>query len=383
MNILCIRFEKFPYGSAPAFRAFTMAKLMAELGNNVTVVSAIVNFQQNELNDDGSYKGCKLIKAISVSGFENSYSKTLCSVLEKEDIDLIFRPTSIKHYFEIENIEKKYNIPSVLDSVEWYDPSNWRLKRFDPRYYLFSYLWKYSFAKHKGIVAISRLIENYYRERLTNTVRIPTITDCNNTIYRTHVENKKVKFTFAGQLDAGKDNLDTFIEALVSVDKDGTATQLDIYGPDFDTVKRHMGEKKYLLDNRRNIIVHGRVPQAEAQTACLESDYSVFFRLKRRSAEAGFPTKLGECMTFGTPAICNDTGDISLVIENGVNGYMLKSKNVEEITAILTKILKLSLEEREQMRINARRTAEMFFDYRNYKKTMKLVLDEAVGRGNE
>ena len=62
---------------------------------------------------------------------------------------------------------------------------------------------------------------------------------------------------------------------------------------------------------------------------------------------------------------------------------MLKSKNVKEITAILTKILKLSLEEREQMRINARRTAEMFFDYRNYKKTMKLVLDEAVGRGNE
>lgn len=383
MNILCIRFEKFPYGSAPAFRAFTMAKLMADLGNKVIVVSPVVNFQKDELNDDGTYKECKLIKAISVSAFEDSYSKTIQSVLVKENIDIIFRPTSIKHYFEIENIEKQYNISSVLDSVEWYDPSNWRLQRLDPRYYLFSYLWKYSFAKHKGVVAISRLIENYYKQRLTNTVRIPTITDCNNTIYRTNIENKKVRFTFAGQLDAGKDNLDTFIEALVSVDPNGDATQLDIYGPDLDAVKRHMGKKKYLLNNRSNIIVHGRVPQAEAQKACLESDYSVFFRLKRRSAEAGFPTKLGECMTFGTPAICNDTGDISLVIKNGVNGYMLKSKGTAEIINVLTTILKLSLEEREQMRVNARRTAEKFFDYRNYKETMKLVLNEALERGDK
>lgn len=88
-------------------------------------------------------------------------------------------------------------------------------------------------------------------------------------------------------------------------------------------------------------------------------------------------------MTFGTPAICNDTGDISLVIKNGVNGYMLKSKGTAEIINVLTTILKLSLEEREQMRVNARRTAEKFFDYRNYKETMKLVLNEALERGDK
>ena len=268
-----------------------------------------------------------------------------------------------------------------MDSVEWYDPSNWRLKRFDPRYYLFQYMWHFMFTKCDGIIAISRMIESYYKKYLSNVVRVPTITDVKNTVYRTKVENDRVDFVFSGKLDEGKDNLDTFIEALDRADHMGKRTQLNIYGPSVEDVKQHLGEKAGLLDiHKNNIFIHGRVPQQEAQEACLNSDFSVFFRLNRRSANAGFPTKLGECMTFGTPVICNDTGDISLVVEDKENGFLLNSKSVDEIYETLEYLLNMKKEDREKMRKKARLSAEHFFDYRNYFSEINSVFENAVER---
>ena len=156
---------------------------------------------------------------------------------------------------------------------------------------------------------------------------------------------------------------------------------MDIYGQSVSQVKKHLGKNAGLLDIHPNIIIHGRVPQQEAQEACLNSDFSVFFRLNRRSANAGFPTKLGECMTFGTPVVCNDTGDISLVVKNRVNGYLLKTRSVDEIADALRHILSLSVEEREAMRREARKSAEEFFDYRNYQEEIQKVLENAVKGG--
>ena len=71
MNILCIRFEKFPYGSAPAFRAFTMAKLMAELGNKV--ITQISNYIRENISSEYvfvRYMGPKFV--IAFSGVEAS-----------------------------------------------------------------------------------------------------------------------------------------------------------------------------------------------------------------------------------------------------------------------------------------------------------------------
>ena len=200
-------------------------------------------------------------------------------------------------------------------------------------------------------------------------------------MYRTKVENDRVNFVFSGKLDEGKDNLDTFIEALDRVDHMGERTQLNIYGPSIDEVKHHLGENARLLDiHKKNIIIHGRVPQQEAQAACFNSDFSVFFRLNRRSANAGFPTKLGECMTFGTPVICNNTGDISLVVKDKENGFLLNSKSVDEIYETLNYLLNMKKEDREEMRSKARLSAEQFFDYHNYFSEIKTVLENATER---
>lgn len=376
MNIAIIRFERFPYGSAPAFRALQMMKLLCTCGHSVTVIAKDIN------SDAQFYEQIERdypVRCISVDNeFGSSYRKAISSVLCYDSIDAVLCPTSIHHFCEVHTTLKAFGVPIVFDSVEWYDSSNWRLQYADPRYYFFQYLWRHCFGRADGIIAISRLIQEYFIHMEPNVVRIPTITDCENTESRVELQSKTVRFVFAGQLDNGKDNIDTFIEALHRVDPKGEQTQMDIYGQNILQVKKHLDGNAGLLDIHPNIIIHGKVSQKEAQEACLNSDFSVFFRLNRRSANAGFPTKLGECMTFGTPAICNDTGDISLVVKNRINGYLLKTKSVDEIADALRHILSLSVEEREAMRREARKSAEEFFDYRNYQEEIQKVLENAV-----
>lgn len=378
MNILVVRFENFPYGSAPAFRTLQILKLLAATQNDITLISRHYNADDIFINEWNNKK--TTIECISIEKFQSSYSRAIKFCLNNKKYDLVLRPTSIRHFTEIQIIIEQNHIPQVFDSVEWYDPSNWRLQRLDFRYYKFQFLWKYRFHKADGIIAISRLIYKYFTVKNNNVVRIPTITDCKNTPYRIEIKNSKIKFIFAGQLDKGKDNLDTFISAMVAADPEGKRTQLDIYGPNVIDVQQHLGKQAYILEQHSNILIHGKVSQKEAQEACLNSDFSVFFRLNRRSANAGFPTKLGECMTFGTPAICNDTGDISLVLKNRVNGYLLKGKSHDEIYEVLIHILGLTISEREKMRCEARKSAEEFFHYENYQDEIKKVLYSAIER---
>lgn len=379
MNIVIIRFENFPYGSAPAFRAMQMVKLLCACGNNVTIIAKDINADAEFYEQiEGHYP----VQCISVDReFNSLYKKAICSVLQQGTTEAALCPTSIHHFHEVHTALKAYGVPIVYDSVEWYDSTNWRLQYIDPRYYLFQYLWRFYFGRADGIIAISRLIQEHFTKKNQNVVRIPTITDCINTHSRLKIQSQPIRFVFAGQLDNGKDNIDTFIAALHIVDPKGERIQMDIYGQSVSQVKKHLGKNAGLLDIHPNIIIHGRVPQQEAQEACLNSDFSVFFRLNRRSANAGFPTKLGECMTFGTPVVCNDTGDISLVVKNRVNGYLLKTRSVDEIADALRHILSLSVEEREAMRREARKSAEEFFDYRNYQEEIQKVLENAVKGG--
>ena len=107
-----------------------------------------------------------------------------------------------------------------------------------------------------------------------------------------------------------------------------------------------------------------------------KADYSIFIRPRRRSSDAGFPTKLAESMAVGTPVITNDTGDVGLYIKDGENGYLLSEGTADELTAVLKEILKEGAYLRRLQRRNARRTAEQVFDYRGYRETMTKFIDE-------
>lgn len=373
MNVVIIRTAPFPFGKAYTYRTMQLSKLISSCGNSVTVIASEINIDEaTKARWKQEYPSLTYM-AYGKESLESFFD----SVVSDNRPDVIIGQSAIQRYNEMHGVVIKHKIPFILDSVEWYNASNWRLGHLDPRYYQFLYMWRYCFPKVDGIIAISRMIETYYRKYMTNVVRIPTITDTIETAPRYKISDDKIRFIFSGQLDNTKDNIRYFVEAMERVDPHGSRFQLDVYGPSEIEVRKHMGDSYSIIERHDNVKLHGRVAQEEAQKACRDSDFSVFFRLNRRSANAGFPTKLGECMTFGTPAICNDTGDISLVLENGVNGYLVKEYSVDAIEIVLREIACSSVEERQKMRTNSRIAAESFFDFRLYSDQINFVLRNA------
>ena len=375
MKVLMIRIEPFPYGNASSSRALNLARLFAFAGNEVTVIAPVISTDRvynHKLMDEEN------ISVYSSNG-ERDIANAVNTILKNGDFDLIIRSANIRLYDEIEKaiISANKGIPTILDSVEWYNASNWRFEHFDPRYYKFLLYWRFVFPKKEGIIAISRMIESYYNRFSSNVVRIPTITDCSNTGYRTEDEcsnTHRIRLIFAGSLDRGKDSIKNMLLAWSELGEQKSIFAFDIFGPTKKEVEKHLGSYKRILKND-NIVIHGKTDQQVVQKACMESDFSFFFRKQRRSSNAGFPTKLGECMSVGTPVICNNTGDIGLVVKNRINGFLVETDSVEDIKESLFFILNMSCKERDTMRKQARISAGLFFDYRNYKTQINQVIN--------
>lgn len=68
------------------------------------------------------------------------------------------------------------------------------------------------------------------------------------------------------------------------------------------------------------------------------TDVSILFSNYKFHQE-GVSNSIMECMAFGTPVIATDGGGSPEIIENGVNGYLVKENNIEESSRILRHLL--------------------------------------------
>ena len=73
-----------------------------------------------------------------------------------------------------------------------------------------------------------------------------------------------------------------------------------------------------------------------------------------------------------------DTGDISLYVKNGYNGFLVEDESKQGITKILKIILSMSEAERNKMRLNARNTANEHFNSKTYENSINSFINAVV-----
>lgn len=282
--------------------------------------------------------------------------------------------------YRFPRIKKKYEakgVKIVLECCEWYDVSSYKLRRIDPRFLIFNYCIRHVYVKSKYVIAISSFLFDYFNSRSLGAcvLKMPTILDIPNIEYVTELNNRRIRIMFAGFWGKGKkENFENFITAL-SFYKRTVPFEVVIFGGSYDDFKFNLGDKKDLLDRIKiPIICNGIVDQKRIETEYRKSDFSIIFRPKRRSSEAGFPTKLAESMAAGTPVIANDTGDIGEYVTSGKNGFLCEN-DPKAIKKCLDNILEMKHQEFVEMRINARKTAEEYFDFRNYVPMLNKIVE--------
>jgi glycosyltransferase involved in cell wall biosynthesis len=83
---------------------------------------------------------------------------------------------------------------------------------------------------------------------------------------------------------------------------------------------------------------------------------------------AGFPTKVSESISCGTPVICTDTSDLRQYIQNGYNGFVCE---IENLVDVFSDVLKFTDTQIEKMSHNC---CDNVFYYTVYQQAMREFL---------
>lgn len=385
MDVVLLTNCNFPFGSAWSSRARHFVKLICSCGYHVHVIAPTPSAAQDDETLSGfdysieyvNYK--ESVLTLCGIGTASPFCNALDSYLKGHKVSFVFSnrmPFASEH---ISSVARAYGLPYLLEQCEWFDPSSFKGGKINP-YYRKSerQIRKTYFKIADGIVAISRLFENHYSS--LPTIRIPTILDTQQIKWSEGSSTyKTTRLIFAGNIGGKKELLLPVFEALAMLPNAKGVIHLDLYGPNEQQVLDNISNRTDLWNRLNGVVsVHGRIPQQQIEDKLREADYSIFIRPKRRSSDAGFPTKLAESMSVGTPVITNDTGDVGLYID-AVNGFLLPDCTSEPLFKVLRTLVSQDKEAARQMRLAARRKAEQEFDYRNYiesfQQFLKVIFD--------
>lgn len=288
--------------------------------------------------------------------------------LDNHSVDFVFMTASTQMYRKLQKTFRDHKVRYYVEQCEWMDVSTYRFSYFDPRFLMAELCCRKGYYHPDGIVSISRLLDNHYRDLGVRSIRIPTILDVANTKYETFCKSDdKIHIVFAGSLGGTKELMKPIIEALAEHGEFQSQIVFDVYGPNEKQVLTNIDGNSVLLNKAgHSVAIHGRIPQDQIPDVYSHSDYLIFVRPQRRSSDAGFPTKFAESMAVGTPVITNNTGDVGLYLKDGENGFMLLDNTTEAVCECFEKIIRIDKEKYNQMRNSARKTAEDSFDYRVY-----------------
>lgn len=351
----------FPFGNASGKRVYGTGKLLRELGyetifigmnKNVAAGTALVETRQEY---DGfvyynfSYPGGSK-SWINYNRVYQQFTEWLMS--QKEQVEAIICYGSPRLSMFITKVIKwghKNGIKVMSDCVDWLESKTGNFV-FDIAKTVDTYYQK-AIANRKadGVICISSYLSRYYQKHKKKTVIIPPLS---MNIAKEHIENtdRKLVLVYAGSpfrdhtefkdLNALKDRVDLMIKLLYEMKKADIDFKFYYYGLDQDNYLSAFPFQKdqvaYLADS---IEFCGFQPNDKILDKIRCADYTILLRDVKKATMAGFPTKVSESISNGTPIITTRTSDIDTYLQDGRQAVYIDQYNMPESVKAIKKVV--------------------------------------------
>ncbi len=291
-----------PDKNAAAQRVVGNAQAILSLGYDVIFLNKTNCFKQTNL----TLFGCKCINSPKVGW------KYLLSASEVKKIIVQYKITHIIAYNypaialkKIIKFCKKNNVKCYADVTEWYEikgnPIKKLIKKFDVNLRM-----KVLHKQMDGVIAISDFLYKYYYSDV-KTIKIPPLVNIKDKKWckiEDSSDNKTV-FSYVGSPSARKEKLDLVVKTIDKIAKHKNVC-LIVVG-----ITKAEFENMYSLSiNSEAIIFKGRISHKEAVEIVKKSDWSIIMRENFLFVQAGFPTKVVESISCGTPVLANKFSNI-------------------------------------------------------------------------
>lgn len=389
----------FPLGNAVAKRVLGIGKVLWLAGYEVTYIGESEEVALGKISDEMVYEEFKYYNIHKpTSSFEHyMYSadvKNVCQKLhswKKSDriTAVIFCGTKNAFFANAIVREcKKLKIPTIADSMDWLNSRTGNIvfdivKQLDTNFEL-----RVLNAKANAVITISNYLSQYYQRKGLPTVVVPPISPYTSRPVCSK-DGDKVTFIYAGipcrlgiplkNVSDAKDRLDLVIQLLYSIYKKGYDYQFYIYGltkEQYAVVYPHQNMMIEQLVDVGKVHFMGFAEENIVRKAIEMADYTILLRERNRVTMAGFPTKISESISIGTPVITTDTSDISTYVKEGIDGYFLDITDMDSAEQKLVHILCGGKDLVKVMKQQAR--ANVNFQPNSYVKTISWILNTAI-----
>jgi glycosyltransferase involved in cell wall biosynthesis len=219
------------------------------------------------------------------------------------------------------------------------------------------------------VVAISHYLADYAHRHLrpaADVILLPIMVDCDEFQTGEPPVASPRRVTYVGMLNEKKDGVVTLMTAFSRVAPDFPDVILRLVGDSDDARTSNVPEFRRIADElgvAARVEFAGQVLRADIPRYLREASVLVLARPSSQQADAGFPTKLGEYLASGRPAIVTRTSDIAEYVADGASAYLVPPDDVDALAAKLRQVLG---DPAAAARVGAagRLVAEKSFDYR-------------------
>ncbi len=366
----------FPMGDAVAKRALGIGMTLSKAGYSVAFIGESKNVARGKISEEkvyGQFKYCSIHKAQSAKE-HYQYRNDLKIVRNKLEewnsknqiAAVVFCGTKCALFAGgLVRICKKMHISTIADSMDWLKTHTGNIifdaiKQADITYELCVVNQKAS-----GVIAISKYLSDYYKKRRKKTLVIPPISPYLKNEKKIET-NEQLTFVYAGipcrlgrplqNVKDAKDRLDLAVQFFYKAHEKNLDFRFLIYGltkEEYCTVFPKQSEWVNELLVAQKVQFMGYTPESIVKLSVEKADYTILLRNKNRTSMAGFPTKIAESITLGTPVITNDTSDICTYVKDGVDGYILDISDFLSAEEKLTQIHKLGKKQSLKMKKKA------------------------------
>ena len=321
----------FPIGMAATTRIIAYASGLQAHGVSVEVVNfSHVAPDAEVYPDSGTVDGVRYTYAYHRIGSKNKFKRRVCDNIisvyrsirliakmnREQPVDYVFLSfDSVLNIMEFVVPLYLMRLRLVFIGDEYPIPIREQLKESIPR-------WKYQFYRFMSRFLTARVLmtenlKKYYDE----IYPLPTYLLSNIVNEQRFPENSAKRksssyLCYMGNLELAKDNVDNIIRAFALVQGRFPDLVLRIYGLRTPKKKSLTGLVEE-LDLQDRVEFMGRISSDEVPAILQSATLLVSSQPLTKRAQGGFPTKLGEYLLSGTPALFVDVGEISQYVRHG------------------------------------------------------------------
>lgn len=318
MKILYVGGFILPDKNAAAQRVVANAKALRELGHDVFFINAVKENIGEQWIDYFGFS-CFEYKRKSEIKYLTSIKRIKKIIINKEIETVIAYNYPAVALGKMIRFCKKRKIKCIADVTEWYVAQGniifRAIKNFDTNLRM-----KKLHFQMDGIIAISEFLYDFYKDRV-KTVKIPPLVDIDEPKWHVNGDKDAEKLTlvYAGSPSAQKERLNIIVQTIEKVAED-LPILLNVIGIT-NAQFNHIYKTRYSGEYAK---FFGRVSNAEVIALIKQADWTVVLRDKNKVVEAGFPTKVVESITCGTPVIANQFSNIADYL-NENNSILIES----------------------------------------------------------